>query len=358
MRILVVGAGPAGLSLGRALRQLSSSCEVTICERRERGDSIGWGITLHPATMPSFGEAASRSYVDISPFEVRCDGALVRTRPFLNHGVARYDFRNMLLALAVEAGARVEFGVDGHDAAEWDDYDLVVGCDGASSTVRGALSDEFGTKIDHGSNYFVWLGTPVAPPGLRSSFRHLDDHVVSLTTYPYAASWSTAIVECGENAWRALGYDSMPVGDAARSLSELFCEELGGHELCADSGGRWQRFGHVTNERWHVGRVTLLGDALHTTHYSMGVGTRLALGDARALCNSIRQSQGDLREALPLFERRRRPAVEQAQSIANKGMRWAERLHAPANAGILRDLLDKSGPRDDEPETDPRDGSG
>ena len=67
----------------------------------------------------------------------------------------------------------------------------------------------------------------------------------------------------------------------------------------------------------------LLGDALHTAHFSIGSGTKLALEDAIALANAFDTAR-DPDRALPLFEQARRPRVEQLQAAAMDSLRWFE----------------------------------
>ena len=52
-------------------------------------------------------------------------------------------------------------------------------------------------------------------------------------------------------------------------------------------GAGWLNFRTVTNERWHHDNIVLMGDSAHTTHYSIGSGTILALEDAIALADKL-----------------------------------------------------------------------
>jgi anthraniloyl-CoA monooxygenase len=69
----------------------------------------------------------------------------------------------------------------------------------------------------------------------------------------------------------------------------------------------------------------LLGDALHTAHFSIGSGTKLALEDAIVLADAFADAPDPAR-ALPLFEERRRPRVEQYQQAAMDSLRWFENM--------------------------------
>ena len=69
--------------------------------------------------------------------------------------------------------------------------------------------------------------------------------------------------------------------------------------------------------------MVLLGDALHTAHFSIGSGTKLAMEDAIALRESFDQTF-DVAAALQQFEEARRPVIEEYQAAAYESMVWFE----------------------------------
>ena len=69
-----------------------------------------------------------------------------------------------------------------------------------------------------------------------------------------------------------------------------------------------------------------LGDALHTAHYSIGSGTRLALEDALALAKALEAEPGDLPAALARYEATRRPIVEKLVNASKTSALWYERF--------------------------------
>jgi anthraniloyl-CoA monooxygenase len=80
----------------------------------------------------------------------------------------------------------------------------------------------------------------------------------------------------------------------------------------------------VKNTDWYFENVVLLGDALHTAHFSIGSGTKLAMEDAIALAQSF-QTTADVREALKDFTATRRPVIEDYQAAAFESMKWFEK---------------------------------
>ena len=88
----------------------------------------------------------------------------------------------------------------------------------------------------------------------------------------------------------------------------------------------WRTFPRVSAERWSAGPAVLLGDALHTAHFSIGSGTRLALEDAIALAGALDTHPGDLRAALLAYEAARRPILDQLTAAADASAAWYERF--------------------------------
>ena len=86
--------------------------------------------------------------------------------------------------------------------------------------------------------------------------------------------------------------------------------------------------------RWSAGNKVLLGDALHTAHFSIGSGTRLAMEDAIALVDALLASPADIRAAFDLYERSRRPVLEKLIAAASASAAWyedfAEHMRLPA----------------------------
>jgi 2-polyprenyl-6-methoxyphenol hydroxylase-like FAD-dependent oxidoreductase len=109
----------------------------------------------------------------------------------------------------------------------------------------------------------------------------------------------------------------------------LFADILDGHPLIGRSAGsrsaQWVNFRTLTNRTWHRDNLVLLGDAAHTTHYSIGAGTTLALEDAIALADAL-YAHGELPRALAHYERQRKSELLSVQSAAHYSAQWYENL--------------------------------
>jgi len=102
----------------------------------------------------------------------------------------------------------------------------------------------------------------------------------------------------------------------------VFATDLNGQPLLSNNS-KWIKFLLVKNERWSFDNVVLLGDALHTAHFSIGSGTKLAMEDAIALKESFAETP-DVAEALQRFETTRKPVIEEYQAAAYESMVWFE----------------------------------
>jgi anthraniloyl-CoA monooxygenase len=68
-----------------------------------------------------------------------------------------------------------------------------------------------------------------------------------------------------------------------------------------------------------------MGDAVHTAHFSIGSGTKLAMESATALVDTLGRMPGvPVPEVLRAYEAARRPEVERLQAAAQTSLEWFE----------------------------------
>ena len=134
---------------------------------------------------------------------------------------------------------------------------------------------------------------------------------------------STFIVECTDATFAKAGLDGCSEGDTVAYLSELYKEELGGDKLITNNS-LWRNFPRVKNKNYFHKNIVLMGDALHTAHFSIGSGTKLAMEDAVELADCLTNFNGKLDKALPEFQKRREPVVDSLQRAAQVSMEWFE----------------------------------
>ncbi|MGW1927125.1 FAD-dependent monooxygenase, partial [Streptomyces massasporeus] len=185
------------------------------------------------------------------------------------------------------------------------------------------------SAVTSGRNQYIWLGTTKVFDSFSFAFKETAHGWIWCYAYGFSGERSTCVVECSPETWTGLGLDTLGEADGLRLLEKLFHDLLDGHELIgrdrADDTAQWLTFRTLTNRVWHHGNVVLLGDAAHTTHYSIGAGTTLALEDALALADALR-AHTDLDTALTTYGKRRRAELVSAQSAARYSAQWYENL--------------------------------
>jgi len=337
MRITILGGGPAGLYFALLMKQQNPTHVVTVIERDGPDDTFGWGIVFSDQTFDYLRDSDGPSFARITAACEKWDnvdivhrGERVSVHGNRFSGIARITFLRVLQERCRELGVALQFHRPVTNLEDLRPHDLLVGADGANSLVRRAHESLFQPTVGQGRNKYIWLGTPRLFHGLTLTFVEDPAGLFTAHSYKFDRQTSTFIVECSEATWRAAGLEDKTEAETCSFLESVFAEPLGGEPLLAKNFVRWLNFPLVRNAHWHGDRVVLLGDALHTAHFSIGSGTKLALEDAIMLARAFGEDPEPAR-ALPLFEAMRRPRVEQYQQAALDSLRWfedvAEHMH-------------------------------
>ena len=113
----------------------------------------------------------------------------------------------------------------------------------------------------------------------------------------------------------------------------MFADTLDGHPLVSNKSV-WRNFPWLWNEQWSFRNMVLIGDALHTAHFSIGSGTRLAMEDAIALANAFHDGDS-VADALARYQAGRKPIVEKLVAAARTSSDWYERFPEHMRLGLL-----------------------
>ena len=332
MRIVSVGGGPAGLYLAILMKQADARHEITVVERNRHDDTFGFGVVFSDATLGTFA-AADRPSHDLirdqfahwDDIDIHYRGEVITSRGHGFAGMSRRALLDILAGRARSLGVELRFQseVSDADVARLSrEYDLVVGADGVNSLVRRVLTPEIAPRVEPRPNRFVWLGTTFPFGAFTFYFKPSEAGLFRVHAYRYAPSQSTFIVECTEETFARTGLGETDEDATIAYCERLFADELAGHKLLKNRS-HWRQFPTVRCDRWHQGNVALVGDAVHTAHFSIGSGTKLAMEGAIALAEALK-SNDTVPAALAAYEAAHRPGVEALQRAAQVSLSWFE----------------------------------
>jgi 2-polyprenyl-6-methoxyphenol hydroxylase-like FAD-dependent oxidoreductase len=324
MRIVVVGGGLVGPALARALAGRGVPA-LAVLERApagvRRADPMWLPFQAYDV-MADVGvmDLVRREGVPIVPM---ADGTPTGYGIFrrvlmeaLQEGVPMLH-EHALEALVTDAVGRVTglraAGPDG--PVEWE-TDLVVGCDGAFSSVRAmaGIPGEVGFADDG------WIGFVGAPdPDRDFAMRYLSDgRQIGFYAVPGGSMVFWQIERIGRE--RALAPGVEAVAERVGLLLPEARTALTGLRT-ADQLVYWESPEVTGCDPWWVPGAVVIGDAAHALTAETGVGAGLGLGDALALAEAVRRHPGDPDAACRAYEAWRRPAVAPYQALRVAGLR-------------------------------------
>src|SRR5215217_538387 len=330
-RILIVGGGIGGLSLATALHRQGFISELV--ERSPTWPAVGAGIALHANGVRvlrtlGLGEAIDRAAAIIPRWQfldqqgdLLCETDLEEFWRDVGSclGITRVRLQKILLTGATRVRHRLGVSVtaliqdDNRVSVSFNDgssgdYDLVVGADGIYSTVRRLAVSSASPSY---AGTMAWRSViPTRPSGVTNLMILLGDGCFF------------GIVPVGEG--HTYGFGAVVEGrfdDPLAGRLERFRHRFAGfggpvpvylsaleHDEQLHAGPiEW-----VEPDRWHSGRVVLIGDAAHAAPPHMGEGGSMAIEDAVVLTEVLR-SVDTVEGALDAYVARRSPRAEWVQ---------------------------------------------
>jgi 2-polyprenyl-6-methoxyphenol hydroxylase-like FAD-dependent oxidoreductase len=343
--VLVVGGGVAGLTAAAALHRHGFTTELV--ERQQTWHALGAGFLVHPNGMRmllSLGLAAG--VVDA--------GAVVRWWQFCDErgamlsetdlealwsdagpciGIERTKLQRALLPGIANVCCRLGTSVTSleQDARRVSvafsdgttgDYDLVVGADGIKSTIRALTLTTAGPSELGAMN---WRSiAPIRPGGLTALQLHLGDCCVfglvpmgAGRTYGFAYVLQPRFHDPLEGRLERLRNRFAKFGGCVQE----YLASLAHDDQVICSAMEW-----MDSEKWHSGRVVLVGDAAHASSPMMGQGGCMAMEDACVLAEELCAAV-TVESALASYVNRRKP---RAKWVQQQSMALAEILTGPS----------------------------
>jgi anthraniloyl-CoA monooxygenase len=330
MKINIIGGGPAGMYFAILMKKADPACQITVYERNGPDDTFGWGVVFSGKTLANLRAADEESHAEITRnfaawdnVDVVHHGKKISIHGNSFSGIARLQLLKILQRRCEQLGIESLFRTEIADLESLrTECDLLVAADGVNSTARKQYAAQFGPSLDVRPNRYIWYGTNKLFHGLTLTFRENDGGVFAAHSYKFNQTTSTFIIECDPQTWDAAGFAAMNDDETRQYLERVFAEDLAKQSLLSNNS-KWLNFLLVKNANWSFENVILLGDALHTAHFSIGSGTKLALEDAIALFDCLRKKER-VSDALMEFELTRKPVIEAYQAAAHDSMIWFE----------------------------------
>ena len=331
MRIAVVGGGPGGLYFAYLWKKRHPDAVIDLFEQNPAGATWGFGVVFSEQAL-EFLRADDPETVDaITPrmeswknITLYLRGESVALDGVGFSSIGRLELLTILQQRLRAVGVTPRYDTTITSVDQLTGYDLIVAADGLNSLLRRSFEKEFGASVTHSSNKFAWYGTTKRFETLSQTFVATELGSFNAHHYRYAPDMSTFLVECDPATWQRYGFADKTVEQSQAICEEVFAATLDGHRLVSNKSV-WRNFPWIWNERWSHRNIVLIGDALHSAHFSIGSGTRLAIEDAIALTKAL-EAEADISGALARYETERKPIVKKLVTAARTSADWYEKF--------------------------------
>lgn len=337
MRVVIAGAGIGGLTAALCLSK--SGHKVHLVERAAKFHEVGAGIQCGAnalCVMQYLGVLDQLTALGVTPKRVEFrdyqTGAKLHTMalgqpyqdkygaPYLHlhradlHGVlvdafSQIDSNLLTLDASVESYKEAPNCVQVNlSNGQQLGADLLIGADGINSVIRTQMIGESPAKF---TGNVAWRGVvPVdrLPDDwmdtVVSNFVGPNKHMVMYYLRQKRLANFVGVVEnqrwtnnswSAKAPWEELSDDFKDWHPTVKTIVDA---------VDKDSCYRWALYDHPSFSNWSSKRVTLLGDAAHSTLPFMASGAAMAIEDARILQRAIDQAQG-VTDGLQLYQRNR-----------------------------------------------------
>jgi 2-polyprenyl-6-methoxyphenol hydroxylase-like FAD-dependent oxidoreductase len=327
VRIAVIGGGPGGLYFSYLWKMRHPDAQIDLFEQNPADATWGFGVVFSEQALEFLTVDDPDTVAAIAPrmeswknITLHLRGQSVEIDGVGFSSIGRLELLGILQRRAASAGVRLHFDSQIASVDQLAGYDLIVAADGLNSLVRRAFEGDFGASLSYSTNKFAWYGTTKRFETLSQTFVQTDLGSFNAHHYRYSPGMSTFLVECDLPTWQRYGFANKGIDESRAVCQQVFADTLAGHELISNKSV-WRNFPWIWNERWSFRNMVLIGDALHSAHFSIGSGTRLAIEDAIALTRAI-ETECEIGAALARYQSERQPVVKKLVTAARTSADW------------------------------------
>jgi len=340
MRIAVIGGGPGGLYFAYLWKKRHPDAHIDLFEQNAANATSGFGVVFSDQALeflrvddPDSVDAITPRMESWKNITLNLCGESVEIDGVGFSSIGRLELLGILQARAASAGVTPQYGTPIQSIDPLTGYDLIVAADGLNSIARRGFERAFGTSLSQSSNKFAWYGTTNRFETLSQTFVATELGAFNAHHYRYSSGMSTFLVECDAATWQAYGFADKSVEESQAICERVFAATLDGHRLLSNKS-IWRNFPWIWNENWWFRNIVLIGDALHSAHFSIGSGTRLAIEDAIALVKAL-EAEPDIAAALARYQRERKPIVQKLVTAARTSADWYEQFPEHMKLGLM-----------------------
>jgi 2-polyprenyl-6-methoxyphenol hydroxylase-like FAD-dependent oxidoreductase len=363
-KVLIVGGGIGGLSLGIALRRAGMDAEIVEINKEFNVYGVGiiqLGNAIRALDAIGVAEETIKRGCPYgmvkmcapNGFQFTETGTPPMTRfNIIHNGISRRILHDVLLEAAVENGVTIRMGVTISEienegtrvGVKFTDntegsYQLVVGADGIYSKVRSLIFGNYEANYIKSS---VWRYPFKRPAELDTAYMYFGKKT-KVGLIPMTADMMYMFIVAAEG-------DDNPV-----IPQEEFVPRMQAHlaeypvKMVAD------RIAEITDSTkavysplktlmmpapWYKNRVVMIGDAAHATIPQLGSGAALAIEDGVVLAEELQKDQ-NIEDALENYMTRRHERCKMVIDVSNTLAEWEQMewkgipLPEGANIGAL-----------------------
>ncbi|HEU4806729.1 MAG TPA: NAD(P)/FAD-dependent oxidoreductase [Homoserinimonas sp.] len=339
LRILVVGAGIAGITVAQLLRR--DGRHPVLVERSRDEGHPGYMLALMPMVDGAIDDLGIREQYrqDSTPlnwYSIHSSTGRKGRRDSLARILARYgDYRGIgrgelidvlsvngcdasfdttVTAISEQSAATAVTMRTGHEEVELD-FDLVVVADGIHSSTRAlALGNRPVGTVDTG-----WGGWVVWAPAHTEPDLGAELWGAGFFLGGYPIKGRLGVIIGGPNEETAVGATAFVDGVRSKltTIGPLLESML--TAVATEPDPYYWPLTDCRASEWAVGRTILLGDAAAGFLPTAGIGAGMAMESAWVLARMLRTAERDsVPSRLGAFEKSQRPRVETAQQTSRR----------------------------------------